>query len=95
MSYFVYILFSEKLRKYYTGQTQNLSDRIRLHNNGYETFTSKGVPWELFFYLEVETRSAAIKLEKKIKNFKSQQLIKEFIENELANGHGSRKIENP
>jgi putative endonuclease len=94
MDYYVYILFSEKLGKFYTGQTQNLSDRIRRHNNGQETFTSKGVPWELVFCTEVNSRSEALKLEKKIKNFRSQQRINEFIEQEISEGRGSRKIEN-
>ena len=94
MDYFVYILFSEKLKKYYTGQTQNLPDRIRRHNRVQETYTSKGVPWELVFCTQVNSRPEALKLEKKIKNFRSQQRLQNFIVQEVLNGRGSRKIEN-
>jgi putative endonuclease len=94
MDYFVYILYSEKLKKYYTGQTQDLVERIFRHNQGYETFTRKGLPWELKFFLQVNSRSEALRLEKKIKNLRSQQRIKEFIEQEISEGRGSRKIEN-
>ncbi|HAN18156.1 MAG TPA: hypothetical protein DCQ24_05725 [Bacteroidales bacterium] len=46
MKYYVYILFSESLQKFYIGQTQNLLDRIKRHNHGFENYTSKGIPWK-------------------------------------------------
>ncbi|MEO9872364.1 GIY-YIG nuclease family protein [Ekhidna sp.] len=36
MAYFVYILYSSSLDKYYKGQSSNLSNRIRPHNGGHE-----------------------------------------------------------
>ena len=33
---FVYILYSKSLDKYYTGQTNNLKDRLKSHNSGME-----------------------------------------------------------
>ncbi len=94
MKYFVYILKSERIDKFYIGQTQDVSERLKRHNIGREKYTSKGTPWTLEFFISCNTRSEAIKLERKIKNFKSQKRILEFIENEFSEGRGSRKIEN-
>jgi putative endonuclease len=65
--FFVYILYSEKLGKYYVGQTNNLSDRLNRHNAGQENFTLKGLPWKLVWSIEVESRAAAMQKEKQIK----------------------------
>jgi len=50
------------------------------HNAGYEKFTSRGKPWKLKFHVEVETRSEAMKLERKLKNFKSNKRLNDWIE---------------
>ena len=80
MKFYVYILFSEVLGKHYIGQTSDISKRLIRHNSGYEKFTKKGIPWTLKFYTVVDTRSEAMKLEKKIKNFKSNKLLNEWIQ---------------
>ena len=49
---------------------------------------------EIKFYRVVESRSDAMKLERKIKNYKSQQRVLDFIDKEITEGRGSRKIEN-
>ena len=67
MPFTVYILFSESLQTYYTGQTNNLADRLFRHNAGHEIYTQKGCPWNLVWSESVETRKEAVSLEKKIK----------------------------
>ena len=79
MRFHVYILYSEKLGVFYTGQTQNLDARIKRHNNGYEKYTKKGLPWVLRCKISCCSRSEAMKLERKIKNFKSQKRMRLFI----------------
>jgi len=76
MECFVYILFSKSIQKFYIGQTQNLEKRLHRHNAGMESYTSKGVPWELVWFTSKESRSDAIILEKKLKNLKQARLIK-------------------
>ena len=63
--YFVYILHSTKLSRYYIGQTNNIDRRLKYHNSGLGNYTSKGVPWILRWYTEKSTRAEAIILEKK------------------------------
>jgi putative endonuclease len=48
---FTYIIFSEKLNKYYTGACIDLDRRLYEHNIGHSKFTSNGIPW-IIKYLE-------------------------------------------
>ncbi len=86
--YFVYILYSERLAKFYIGQTNNLTERLTRHNSGYEAFTSKGVPWILKWTTEKATRSEAMILEKKLKNL-SQKRLSAFINKYSSTVDGS------
>ncbi len=67
MKYFVYIIFSSKLNKYYTGFTENLEVRLEQHNSGKSTFTAKGIPWVMVYNLAVNSANEARQLEKIIK----------------------------
>ena len=89
MKYFVYILSFNSINKFHFIQTQNIIERIKRHNSDYEKSTSKGKPWKLAFFTNCNSRTEAMKLERKIKNFKSQKRIKEFIENKIINGRVS------
>jgi putative endonuclease len=59
MPYFTYILFSQKLQKYYVGSTNNLIKRLERHNLGHTTFTKTGIPWVLVFYEKFDSRPDA------------------------------------
>ena len=72
----VYILFSDKLNKYYVGSTNNLEDRMYRHNSGQGKFTKKGIPWRLIATIEQKTRPEAVRLEVKIK----KRGIKRYLE---------------
>jgi putative endonuclease len=76
--YFVYILYSPTFDKYYIGQTNDISDRLRRHNEGYEHYTKAYIPWEIACVIEKETRLEAMVLEKKLKNLNKHRL-QEFI----------------
>ncbi|MCZ2459726.1 MAG: GIY-YIG nuclease family protein [Chitinophagales bacterium] len=76
MCYYVYILWSEKLGKFYVGSTKDVENRLREHNKGESKFTSKGIPWVLVWQESVETNSEAVGLEMRIK----KRGIKRFLE---------------
>lgn len=63
VKYYLYILQSQKSKKYYIGQTSNIDDRIKRHNNGRNISTKNGIPWKLVYYEIYSTRSEAIKKE--------------------------------
>ena len=67
MSFYVYILESSKTGKYYCGQCNNVDKRLRRHNAGEMKSTKAGCPWKLIGYIECESRSPAVRLERKIK----------------------------
>jgi len=79
MQYFVYILKSDLDGRFYYGQTQDLTKRLEYHNKGYSGYTKKFRPWILFASKEVESRSEAIKLERKLKNLHSTKRLYQFI----------------
>jgi len=79
MSYFLYILQSQKTQKYYIGQTNNLERRLKQHNNGQSKSTKNGKPWELIYTEEFEKRSEAMSREAKIKSLKSRIYIERLI----------------
>ena len=78
MNYCVYILFSEKLNKFYIGQTENMQQRIEKHNTpdpDRNDFTQKGIPWSLFLKIEGDNRLHIQKMERYIKKMKSKKYI--------------------
>jgi putative endonuclease len=77
--YYVYILYSEKFDKFYIGQTNDFEDRLNRHYCGYEKATKPYIPWEMLMFLQKETRSEALALEKKLKNL-SKERIRVFID---------------
>jgi putative endonuclease len=75
-----YILYSEKLDKFYIGaSTLSVEERLARHNDVYYTdkFTSKGIPWVVFWFVKVNHMETAVKIENHIKRMKS----KEYIQN--------------
>ncbi len=74
-----YILYSPTLNKFYTGFTkENIDSRLDKHNTGAygQHFTSQVNDWELYFTIECETISQALKIEKHIKSMKSSLYIR-------------------
>ena len=65
--FYVYILFSKSLEKYYVGSTSDLQKRIIRHNTRGTNFTSIGKPWDLIVSIECNSRVEAVRLELKIK----------------------------
>lgn len=75
MIYWVYILYSESTDTYYKGQTEDLIERIKRHNSGYEKATMAGKPWRLIWCTQKPDRGSALILEKKLKNLSRNRLI--------------------
>jgi putative endonuclease len=79
MTHFIYIIQSEADLSFYIGQTQDIDQRLKKHNQGYSVYTRHLRPWRILAYKEVDLRSEAMKIEKKLKNLKSREKIMEFI----------------
>ncbi|RIA10296.1 putative endonuclease [Flavobacteriaceae bacterium MAR_2010_72] len=76
--YYVYILLCAD-KSYYTGITHNLEQRLEQHQNGTASiYTSKRLPVQLKWYLQLTNPNDAITIEKQIKGWsrkKKQALI--------------------
>ena len=72
---YCYILFSEKIDKFYIGACTNLDRRLYEHNIGHSTFTKSGIPWKIVFSEEFPDLSSAKKRELFIKKQKSRKFI--------------------
>ena len=77
--WFVYILYSDKIDRYYVGVTDNLEWRLERHNDGWGKFTKRGVPWKIVYHESYTSKSDALKREKQIKNKKSRSYIRSLI----------------
>jgi len=81
MTYFVYILYSEKIDKYYIGYTSDLTQRLDFHNSieKNKIWSKRGIPWNLVFSHQANSKSDALKLEKFIKRQKSRSFVQRII----------------
>ena len=79
---YTYIIYSEKLNKYYIGACTNLERRLYEHNIGHSKFTSTGIPWELKYKEQFDSLPDAKKTELEIKKKKSRTYIEQLIANQ-------------
>jgi putative endonuclease len=77
----VYIIYSEKLNRFYIGTSDNYLKRLDEHNDikYKDAFTVKGIPWELFFVINCNSSTQAYQIEKHIKKMKSVNYIRNFL----------------
>jgi len=73
----VYVLYSTKIQKKYTGFTQDLEKRIIQHNLGLlGKFTKGKGPWVLIYSEIFQTKVEAIVREKELKTGKGRDFLK-------------------
>jgi len=75
----VYILYSEKIDKYYTGVTDDIEWRLHRHNAGWGRYTKHGIPGKVVYTEDYKSKSDAMKREREIKNRKSRIYIESLI----------------
>ena len=75
----VYVLFSEKLNKFYVGACVDLERRLYEHNIGHSKFTSLGIPWRLVYKEEYPDLPLAKRRELEIKRKKSRQYLLKLL----------------
>ena len=79
MTYFVYLIGNNRREKLttYVGYTNNIENRIKLHNKGKGAKFTKGRKWKLLYYEKYTSKREAILRENYIKkNRKLRNLIK-------------------
>ena len=81
--HYLYILYSERIDRHYSGHSKDVYLRLKKHNDGHSVATKKGVPWELKKVVEFENKTEAIKAEKWLKRMKSCSVIEKVIRGEI------------
>ena len=79
MKYYVYIIYSKSIDKYYIGYTADIETRIKKHNTGATRSTKPGKPWELLYFETFDIKREAIQRELAIKRMKSRIYIEKLL----------------
>ena len=81
MYFYVYMLISKSAKPVsYVGYTNNLKNRIKLHNSGKGAKFTRGRKWKLIYVEKFKSKSKAISREYYIKNNKQlRKKIKDSI----------------
>ena len=78
--YYVYILYSKQIDRYYVGQTDDIGKRVQSHLSGISKYTSIANDWIEVHSEAFDTREGAIKRENEIKRKKSRKYIEWLIQ---------------
>jgi predicted GIY-YIG superfamily endonuclease len=77
---YVYILQSlAEPQRHYTGCTEDLKERLRIHNTGKVPHTSKFAPWRLMTYVAFSDRARAFAFEKYLKSSSGRAFAKKRL----------------
>lgn len=82
MQHFVYAIYNKDHSKTYIGETNNLEERIRIHNEHKfaKSYTARfDGTWKLIYFEACSDRIQARKREKQLKSYQGRQFIKQFI----------------
>ncbi|MFC1514999.1 GIY-YIG nuclease family protein [Candidatus Omnitrophota bacterium] len=79
MSYYVYVLISNKDGNFYIGISENPERRLSEHNNGFSKSTKPRRPFVLVHKEQFDTRAEARKREKSLKSGEGRELLKSFF----------------
>jgi putative endonuclease len=75
----VYIIYSEKLNKFYIGYSSDVQERLRKHNRRSKGFSSLGRPWVLVYTESFDHKKDAMDRERQLKNWKNRERIETLI----------------
>ena len=83
--FFIYIIYSPKLDKYYIGFTSDINDRLIKHNRKSRGFTNLGRPWILVYSEKYSSKKEAMDREKKLKTWKNRERLETLIKSSTEN----------
>ena len=95
IEYFVYAIYNQIHNKIYIGQTYNLDERLRLHNQKvFKGYTARfDGSWRVIYFESLSNRQSALKREKQLKSFRGREFIKKFIEGSAPPAGGGSAID--
>lgn len=85
MYYYVYVLISELDGNFYTGYTNNILERIKLHNEGKVSSTKNRIPLKLIYWEGCINQQDATRREKYLKSGNGKIYLKNRLSNYFSN----------
>lgn len=79
--YYVYVIQSERDKRYYIGYTSNLAKRLNSHNTGLQRWTRNKGLWKLVYSESFINKRDAIIRERGLKNKKNHKAIENIVHN--------------
>ena len=78
--FYVYILQSEKIEDtFYLGFTEDLRDRLKIHNSGRVPHTAKFCPWRIKTAVAFTERERAVEFERYLKSASGRAFAKKRL----------------
>jgi len=77
---YVYVLQSQRTKKFYIGCTERLPSRLVEHQSGQNVSTRGRGPWEVVYQEQFGTLSEARRREQQLKSWKSHRSVQELID---------------
>ena len=77
--WYLYIIYSDNIDRYYVGVTENLKLRLERHNLGWGRYTKRGIPWVIVYSENYLIKTDAFKREREIKKYKSRMYIEKLF----------------
>ena len=77
--YSVYIIYSQKIDKYYIGFSSNVQDRLLKHNRNSKGFSNAGKPWVLVYEEPFDNKKNAMSRESQLKKWKNRERLETLI----------------
>jgi putative endonuclease len=77
--YSVYIIYSQKIDKYYIGFSSNVPERLCKHNRNSKGFSNAGKPWVLVYQETFENKKEAMARESQLKKWKNREHLENLI----------------
>ena len=82
--YYVYVMRSKRDKKFYTGFTGDLQNRLREHNTGRVPSTKERGPFELIYYEACLNEQDALAREKYLKSGMGKRYLKNRLRRFLS-----------
>ncbi|QQG45354.1 MAG: GIY-YIG nuclease family protein [Candidatus Sungiibacteriota bacterium] len=77
--YYIYITKSLKDGSLYKGFTEDLKERLKVHNQGGDDYTSRKRPWKLVWYCTFNDKKKALAFEKYLKSGSGRAFLKRHL----------------
>ena len=77
--YYLYILYSKFMDRYYIGHTADPEGRLRRHNSEHKGYTGKASDWSIVYTEAFPKKEQAHRREMQIKAWKSRRAVENLI----------------